>query len=58
MRSSDKNRLLLAVAIIAVLWFVLTRLRFHVVIPLSLGQFLLFIAIGIVLLYVVLKIVF
>ena len=58
MRRSDKNRLLLAVAIVAVLWFVLTRLRFHVVIALSLGQFLLFIAIGIALLYVLLKIVF
>jgi len=58
MRRSDKNRLLLAVAIIAVLWFVLTSLRFHVVVALSLGQFLLFIAIGIALLYVLLKIVF
>jgi hypothetical protein len=58
MRRSDKNRLLLAVAIIAVLWFVLTRLGFHIVVALSLGQFLLFIAIGIALLYVLLKIVF
>ncbi len=58
MRRSDKNRFFIAAAIILVLWFVLTRLRFYVVVSLSLTQFLLFIGIGIFLVYVLLKLIF
>ncbi len=58
MRRSDKNKLFLAVAIILVLWFVLTRLRFYVVVSLTPIQFVLFIGIGIFLLYVLLKLIF
>ena len=58
MRRSDKNRFFIAAAIILVLWFVLTRLRFYVVVSLSLTQFLLFIGICIFLVYVLLKLIF
>jgi len=58
MRRSDKSKLFLAAAIMLVLWFVLTRLRFYVVVSLSLTEFLLFIGIGIFLVYVLLKLIF
>lgn len=58
MRRSNKNRLLLAVALGLVLWFVLSRLRFFVVVSLSLTQFLILIIIGIGLLYFLLKLIF
>lgn len=58
MRRSNKNRLLMAVALGLVLWFVLSRLRFFVVVSLSLTQFLILIIIGIGLLYFLLKLIF
>lgn len=58
MRRSNKNRLLMAVALGIVLWFVLSRLRFFVVVSLSLTQFLILIIIGIGLLYFLLKLIF
>ena len=58
MRRSNQNRLLIAVAIGLVLWFVLSRLRFFVVVSLTLTQFLILIVLGIGLLYVLLKLIF
>ncbi|HEY1015175.1 MAG TPA: hypothetical protein VGE07_20890 [Herpetosiphonaceae bacterium] len=54
MRRRGPNWLLI-LAIVLVMWYVLSRLSFHIVIPIGLGSFLLLIAGAIAVVYVLLK---
>lgn len=55
MRRRGSNWLLI-LAIVLVMWYVLTRISFHIVIPVSLGSFLLLIVGAIAGVYVLLKV--
>lgn len=58
MRRSDKNKLMLAAAVGLVLWFVVSRMRIHFLVSLSLTSFLVFIVLAIGVLYLLLKVIF
>jgi hypothetical protein len=57
-RRSRSDGILLGVALVIALYFILTKIRFYVVVPLGLGGLALLLIGLVIIIYVVLKIVF
>ncbi len=58
MRRRRKNSLLLFVAVALVVWFVLSRARLVFYVPLTITNLLIFVGVGIVLVYLALRLIF